>query len=258
MRRHRDRHERGESTLEMLLWAGAALGVAAIAGYIVFMKPWEEKPIKLTAEQQAYVTSVATQQADAYIVAVATLRAEDALATASAPRSAPPASTGYEAPAQSSDQPPAGSSQPPPPPSAAPAPTATQPPSQPSAPPPPPPPPAPTATPKPAPPPPPPPPPPTAPPASSGATTPMGRCVGYVAGLSSDGYDDCVNFVLTGDYNISHCIGHIIGSPGITDGPEACVQVALKVDGQLGDCFMGITGQSYYGYTSCNLYYKSH
>ncbi len=85
----------------------------------------------------------------------------------------------------------------------------------------------------------------------------MGRCVGYVAGLSSVGYDDCVSFVLTGDYNTSHCIGHIIGAPGITDGLAACVQVALS-DYQLGDCFMGVTGQSYYGYTSCRIYYESH
>lgn len=242
----------------MLLWAGAALGVAAIAGYVVFMKPWQEKPIKLTPEQQAYVAAVATQQAEAYIIAVATQQAEAALAAARAPRSAPPESSSYDPPSQASYQPPRPSSQAPaqppasqPPPAATPTPA----PAQGSAPPPPPP-PAPTATPKPAPPPP--PPPTSAPPAASGGATPMGRCVGYVADLSSAGYDDCVNFVLTGDYNVSHCIGHIIGSPGITDGRAACVQVALKVDGQLGDCFMGITGQSYYGYTSCRLYYESH
>jgi len=243
----------------MLLWAGAALGVVAIAGYVVFMKPWEDKPIKLTPEQQAYVAAVATQQADSYIIAVATQQADAALAAASAPQSAPPAPSGYEPPSQADVQPPAGSAPPPSQPPASippPAPAPTQPPANGSAPPPPPPPTA-TPTPKPAPPPPPPTATPPPPPESSGASTPMGRCVGYVAGLSSIGYDDCVNFVLTGDYNTSHCIGHIIGSPGITDGPAACVQVALS-DYQLGDCFMGVTGQSYYGYTSCRIYYETH
>jgi hypothetical protein len=85
----------------------------------------------------------------------------------------------------------------------------------------------------------------------------MGRCVGYMANLSSAGYDDCVSFVTGSNYNYSHCIGHIIGSPGISDGPSSCVQIAVG-EVQLGDCLMALTGQSHYGFTSCRLYYESH
>jgi hypothetical protein len=85
----------------------------------------------------------------------------------------------------------------------------------------------------------------------------MGRCVGYMANLSEAGYEDCVNFVTGSNYNYSHCIGHIIGSPGIMDGKESCVQIALS-EAQLGDCLMGLTGQSHYGYSSCGFYYNSH
>ena len=238
--------ERGESMLELMLWVGATIGVLAVVGYVVFLKPWQEKPIHLTPEQEVYVQSVATQQADAYLRAVATQEAERAV-VAPAPQSVPPQSSNYQSPAQPY-QPPAQPS----------APTVTPIPVAPSQPPPPPP-PVSTAT---AVPPPPPPPPATAappppPPSGSAATTPMGRCVGYMSGLSSGGYDDCVAFVTGSNYKYSHCIGHIIGSPGITDGPSSCVQIAIS-EVQLGDCLMGLTGQSHYGGTSCRLYYESH
>ena len=85
----------------------------------------------------------------------------------------------------------------------------------------------------------------------------MGRCVGYMAGFSSAGYDDCVGFVTGSNYNYSHCIGYIIGSPGISDGPSTCVQIAVS-EPQLGDCLMNLTGQSHFGGTSCRLYFESH
>lgn len=87
----------------------------------------------------------------------------------------------------------------------------------------------------------------------------MAACVGYMYGLSSDGYDDCVGIIQGSDYNLSHCVGYILGSPGVEDGKGACVQVALQTTEQhLGDCLLGLSGQSHYGGTSCRLYYESH
>lgn len=230
------RGERG-SIVEAVLWAGAALGIATFSGYVVLAKPWQDKPIELTPEEQAYVAAVATQQAEAYIAAVATMQADQAAKAAAEP----PQSSAYEPPASQ----PAPSQAPP------------QAPSQPQPPPPPP-----TATPAAKPPPPPaatkaPPAPPPPPPDGSNKP-PMARCVGYMAGFSSVGYEDCVTIVQTADYDTSHCVGYIIGSPGAEDGKAACVQVAVYTDEQyLGDCLMGLTGQSHFGPTACRLYYEN-
>lgn len=252
MRRHR-RGERG-SIVESLLWAGAGLGIAGFSAYVVLAKPWEEKPIKLTPEQQAYVAAVATQQADAYIAAVATMQADQAARAAAAP----PQSTNYNPPASQPVAPQTAPTQAPPSQPQPPPPSQPQQPSQPSAPPPP----APTATPTPKPPPPPPPAtqaPPPPPPSGGGSKPPTAACVGYMAGFSSDGYDDCVGIVQGSNYNMSHCVGYIIGSPGVEDGKGACVQVALQTtEPNLGDCLLGLSGQSMYGMTSCRLYYESH
>jgi hypothetical protein len=244
MRTYR-REERG-SIAEAVLWAGAALGIAAFFGYVVLAKPWQEKPIELTPEEQAYVQAVATQQAEAYIAAVATMQADQAENGAAAPSQ----STSYDPPAPSQPAPQQPLSQPP----------QQAPSSQPEQPPPPPP--APTATLAAKPPPPPaatkaPPAPPPPPPDGSNKP-PMARCVGYMAGFSSEGYEDCVSIVQTADYDTSHCVGYIIGSPGTDDGKAACVQVALKTDEDyLGDCLMGLTGQSHFGATACRIYYDN-
>jgi hypothetical protein len=251
------RARRGEhgAIVESLLWAGAGLAIAGFSAYVVLAKPWAEKPIKLTPEEQAYVAAVATQQADAYIAAVATMQADQAAKAAAAP---PPQTTTYNPPASQPAAPQQPAPQQPPPQQPPPAQPTTVP-SQPQQPPPAAPPP-PTPTPKPAPPPPPPTqPPPPPPPSGGGNKPPMAACVGYMYGLSSDGYDDCVGIIQGSDYNKSHCIGYILGSPGVEDGKGACVQVALQTTEQhLGDCLLGLSGQSHYGGTSCRLYYESH
>ena len=89
------RNERG-AIVESLLWAGAGLAIAGFSAYVVLAKPWEDKPIKLTPEEQVYVAAVATQQADAYIAAVATMQADEAAKAVAAP---PPQTTTYNPPA---------------------------------------------------------------------------------------------------------------------------------------------------------------
>lgn len=83
-------------------------------------------------------------------------------------------------------------------------------------------------------------------------------CVGYMMGYSSTGFDECVTFVQGADYNLSHCIGYIIGSPGTEDGKGACVQYARSAEANLGDCLLGLSGQSHFGPTSCSIYYGTH
>lgn len=114
--------ERGQGIIEIALWVLA--GVAVLGGGIMAVKYANGRGDKpLTAEQKAYVQSVATQQAFAYIAAVATQQAESAIV---AP---PPAAPGEQVAA------PIAPSAPPP----APAPAKAPPPSAPVAPPPPPP-----------------------------------------------------------------------------------------------------------------------
>lgn len=67
--------ERGKVALEIVGWAAAASLVLAVAGYVVIAKPGQAKTAKLTAEQQAYVQAVATQQSSAYLMAVSTQEA---------------------------------------------------------------------------------------------------------------------------------------------------------------------------------------
>lgn len=229
----------------MLLWVGMALAVAGVAGYVVFMRPWEEKPIDLTPEQQVYVQAVATQRADAYIRAVATQQAEAALAPP--PQAPPQQPSNYVPPTKVPAAPPKQSAPPP---------------QQPAPQQPPPPPPPPTATPVPPPPPPPapppqPPPPPPPPPAPSGKS-PMSLCVGYLAGFASSGYNECVGFIQNGEFYLSHCIAYLMHSPGIEDGKGMCARAAMNNDEKyLPDCLLGLSGQSHYGYTSCRLYHET-
>ena len=80
-----------------------------------------------------------------------------------------------------------------------------------------------------------------------------------MAGFSSTGYDQCVQIVQGSDYDLALCVGHIIGSPGIEDGKGACTRVAMRgTDAYLADCLLGLTGQSYWGYTSCRIYWETH
>lgn len=83
-------------------------------------------------------------------------------------------------------------------------------------------------------------------------------CVGYMAGYSSSGLAECQQLASGPDRDLGDCIGYIIGVPGIIDGKGACVRYALgNHDAFLEDCLLGLTGQSYFGYTSCRLYYQA-
>ena len=120
---------------------------------------------------------------------------------------------------------------------------------------------APTATiyvpPQPAPtsPPPPPPPPPRTKP-------PMATCVGYMAGLTQDGLDACQQVIAAAatDAAVRNCISDVIGGTATTPAGQAdCTQAAIHAgDSNLSDCFLGLSGQSHFGRTSCRQYYTSH
>jgi hypothetical protein len=85
----------------------------------------------------------------------------------------------------------------------------------------------------------------------------MAMCVGYMMNYTSTGFDECVTFVQGSDYNLSLCIGYIIGSPGAEDGKGACAQFARTAGANLGDCLLGLSGQSHFGRTSCSVYYST-
>jgi hypothetical protein len=225
MRRNRSKAERGEGLIEFVFYLALAGGAMATAGYFLIQANQDDR---LSYEQQAYVIAVATQRADAYIRAVATLQAG----------AQPPAA----APAQAAPPPLAPPPQAPPPaaPPAA-APTATVYVPQP----------APTSA--------PPPPAPTAPPART--KPPMATCVGYMAGITESGLDACQQIIATAstDTAIRNCIGDIIGDTATTPAGQAdCTQAALHAgDGNLSDCFLGLSAQSHFGRTSCRQYYGS-
>jgi hypothetical protein len=82
--------------------------------------------------------------------------------------------------------------------------------------------------------------------------------VGYLAGFASSGYNECVSVIQTSsNANLANCIAHIMGT-SVPDGKGACTQYALNAgDPLLADCFLGLTGQSHWGYTSCRVYYES-
>ncbi len=66
-------YERGLAHLELVLWAGATLFVASVAGYIVLDSTRaKSSSTGLSPAQTRYVESVATQQAETYINALAT------------------------------------------------------------------------------------------------------------------------------------------------------------------------------------------
>ena len=224
MFRTKPRHERGESIIEIAGLLGLTVAVLGIIAYVLFFRP-SDGP-NLTPEQRAYVAAVATQQADAYIRAVATRQAE---AHAEQAVSRPP-------------QPPAPVAPPPQAPVAPPEPQAPPPSPQP----------APTiAPPPPAPPPPPPP-----------VKPPMATCVGYMVGLTSTGIEACQGIISGTSYEAAarNCIYDIVSGTA-TSGPGKadCVQASLAAgDAYLSDCFLGLSGQSLYGRTSCRMYYGAH
>jgi hypothetical protein len=81
----------------------------------------------------------------------------------------------------------------------------------------------------------------------------MAACVGYAAGFSSSGLEACQSLAAGSD-STAQCIAYIIGTGG---SQGSCVDASLHVgDGLLADCLLGLSGQSYWGYTSCRLYYE--
>ena len=224
MLRRNLRDERGENILElagMLALTAAVLGTSA---YVLFFRPTGGSGF--TPEQQAYIAAVQTQQADAYIRAIATQRA-----------AAPPPQE------QTSRQPTV-----PPPPPLAPLETAAPPRSAP----------APTIAPPPAP-----TPAPTSPPAPPPpAKPPMATCVGYMVGLTATGLYACQGIISGTAYGapVRNCIYAIVSSTATTGAGKAdCVQAARTAgDAYLSDCFLGLSGQSLYGRTSCRMYYGAH
>ncbi len=87
----------------------------------------------------------------------------------------------------------------------------------------------------------------------------MASCVGYMVGLTSTGLSDCQQLA-GGAPPTASCIAQIIAGQGESDaGKSACLQAALQQpDANLQDCFMGLSGQSFYGRTSCRAYYYAH
>lgn len=91
----------------------------------------------------------------------------------------------------------------------------------------------------------------------------MAACVGYMAGITSSGLDSCNQITQDTSYNpaVRNCIYAIItGTATSSAGKAACVQASLVTasDGYLSDCFLGLSGQSLYGRTSCRQYYGAH
>jgi hypothetical protein len=89
----------------------------------------------------------------------------------------------------------------------------------------------------------------------------MAACVGYMAGLSGSGLAECQLIVQGGGGSwstaVRNCVNDVISGNAMTDAGKAdCVGAAVNAgDGQLSDCFLGLSGQSHFGPTSCRLYF---
>jgi hypothetical protein len=81
---------------------------------------------------------------------------------------------------------------------------------------------------------------------------PMKACIGYMAGFSTSGRAECDQMMASGDANLAACLKYILNLAG---GDKAgCV--SAKQDGQTVDCLMGLSGQSYFGMTSCRIIWE--
>jgi hypothetical protein len=85
---------------------------------------------------------------------------------------------------------------------------------------------------------------------------PLKACIGFMAGYSASGRAECDQLMAGPDANLAMCIKYILKIGGGDKG--GCVKV--KESAQVVDCLLGLSGQSYYGMTSCGLYYgaRSH
>ncbi len=84
----------------------------------------------------------------------------------------------------------------------------------------------------------------------------MAMCVGYMVGASSDGLPQCQQIAAKGDA-VGKCVGDIIAGNGTTaQGKADCLSGAVAAgDPYLIDCLLGLSGQSFYGKSSCRQYY---
>ena len=89
----------------------------------------------------------------------------------------------------------------------------------------------------------------------------MATCIGWAVGLTSTGIEACQQIAAgtAWDVRVRNCVGHLVAGDA-TSGPGQadCVQAALAAgDPNLSDCFLGLSGQSHFGRTSCRQYYGS-
>ena len=85
----------------------------------------------------------------------------------------------------------------------------------------------------------------------------MAMCVGYMVGAASDGLVQCQQIAASGTV-VGKCVGDIIAGNGTSGtGKADCLSAAVATNGDayLTDCLLGLSGQSFYGKTSCRQYY---
>ena len=75
-----------------------------------------------------------------------------------------------------------------------------------------------------------------------------------MAGYSTAGRAECDQLMNGADRTLADCIAYILKLPS-AGGKAACANV--KESGTVVDCLLGLSGQSYFGATSCRLYYQS-
>ena len=92
----------------------------------------------------------------------------------------------------------------------------------------------------------------------------MAMCVGYMAGITSAGLTECQQIVQGGggtwSNSVRNCVADVIaGTATSSAGKADCLAAATSTTGNasLSDCFLGLSGQSHFGATSCSLYYGS-
>jgi hypothetical protein len=88
---------------------------------------------------------------------------------------------------------------------------------------------------------------------------PLKSCIGWLAGMSATGELDCRD-IWSGhpDRDLGECVGWLAGySSSGAVGEQACVDFAqMESDPYLADCILGLAGLSYFGGTSCRLYWE--
>jgi hypothetical protein len=90
----------------------------------------------------------------------------------------------------------------------------------------------------------------------------MATCVGYMVGLTPTGLEACNQITqdTSWDVRVRNCVYDIIvGNAQSGAGKADCLGASMAAgDPNLSDCFLGLSGQSLYGRTSCRQYYGSH